>query len=88
MNIVKEAVNVKINGVVQMLYLHEPTALSNGMFCRAVWAKAIGTLMELRLADWFKDLQDTLLYNSINDCGYAQRSGFAIGFWETPEKFV
>lgn len=47
MYIVKEAVYIQVNRIVQMLYLHEPAALCNGVFRGAVWAKAVRTLMEL-----------------------------------------
>ena len=63
-----------------MLYLHEPVALCDSVFCRAVWAKAVGTLMELCFAYRFQHLQNTLLYDTVNDCGNTQRSCFSVGF--------
>ena len=50
MYVVKEAVYIQVNRIVQMLYLHEPTALCDSVFRGAVWAKTIGTLVKLCFA--------------------------------------
>ena len=77
--IVEEAVNVNVNRIIQVLYLHEPTALCYGVFRGAVRTEAVGTLMELCFTDWFKHLKNTLLYHTVNDCGNTQRSCFSVG---------
>ena len=65
-----------------MLYLHEPATLCDSVLRGAIWAKAVGTLMELCLTYRLQHLQNTLLYDTVNDCGNTQRSCFPVGFWD------
>ena len=66
----------------QVLYLHEPAALRDSVFRGAVWPEAVGTLVELGLADRLQHLQDALLYDAINNGGNPQRPCFPVGLWD------
>ena len=65
-----------------MLYLHESAALCDSVFRGAVWTKTVGALVKLCFAYRFQHLQNTLLYDTVNDCGNTQRSCFSVRFWD------
>ena len=80
-DIVKEAFNIEVNHMVQMLYLYQPHALCNSSLSGTVRAEPVGVLTEFCFTYRLHDLQNTLLYDPIHDSWNSQRSGLSIGLW-------
>lgn len=80
-DIIKEAFNIEVNHMVQMLYLYQPHALRNSSLSGTVRAEPVGVLTEFCFTYRLHDLQNTLLYDPIYDSWNSQRSGLSIGLW-------
>ena len=68
-DILKEAFDVNVHYKVVMGNLNVLVDQRKRVFLRAVRAKPVTVFMELRFADWFKNLQHALLYQSVKDSG-------------------
>ena len=55
--------------------------IGNRIFCAPTRSEPIRVLIELCFADWLHDLQNTLLYYSVNNTRYSQRPHLSVWLW-------
>ena len=79
--IIEETLDIELNHIMQVHTLEHSIGSLYGVFYGAVWAKTIAVVAEFRFADWFYDLLNTLLYQSVPDTwhGNSQKHSITAG---------
>jgi len=80
-DVIEESFNVHIDYIVKLVPLGESIRIGNRIFCAPTRSEPIRVLIELCFADWLHDLQNTLLYYSVNNTRYSQRPRLSVWLW-------
>jgi hypothetical protein len=80
-DVIEKSFNVHIDYIVKLVHLGKSIRIGNRIFCAPTRSEPIRVLIELCFADWLHDLQNTLLYYSVNNTRYSQRPHLSVWLW-------
>ena len=78
-NVVEKAFYVKFDNVMQMAFLKSVICICDCIFDRTVWSESVAVFAKMRFTDWFQDLLETLLNQSVPYARNSEWARFSVG---------